>query len=353
MLKSALTTHRSIYSLFVFVFLFLLVSQATVLGQPVPVLTLDAGGGVRAEISDYSVVGYRFTGTEYVGTFCFTITNTTQRPPEYYLPVRINAVIPGTQFSGQMNSVGFIEVRDFNEALVFNVDMALWVYLPILIEGVGIYPNQSGSFCFNVSRPNPFSVDDLISGVGATFSDGLGDVISGHNNNFPQDSGVQNSAVVRSTELTTNRYCFSVENGGPARIKGIGFDFPEERGPFHLISADFSQRENFLNIPRRTPAGIFSTNQKRLRLPGDIDFEPTPRLDIFDELDFAILAPGPIRNGRPAFRSSEFSACIGGDFSDLSPLVEVFSLIRWEDSWGTADIVVGGGIKGTVATNPR
>ena len=325
---------------------------------PVPVLTLDAGNGITAEFSDYAVTNYEFVDGRYRGTFCFTLTNTSQRPrpalPNFLVGIGLLSdsttprfelsptyVPPGNFFNfwGQTTVNKDTPVDGLLLAGNFMSDM--------LLDGPtdGIAVGESLSVCMPLTSSSPFTLSDLVARFTVLFSDTVGACFT-----LKPFQGITTpSSQINVTNFGENEFEFSVANYSttiiPEIVTGFGFEVPGQ-SQFSLLSAPTPQpgSQNFL----------FSTSRRALRL--------NPR-DIRGKLDFGFLTgtsvyDGVTQFGIPILNQSRVFR-VGGNFAGLTTRdILTNALVRVPGGWETiADICPtrphAGTIRGTVATNPR
>lgn len=298
------------------------------------VLTIDAGNGIRAEISNYSLDGQQF---------CFTITNLSPIP---IIAIGLaNADIPGrTIFVSGFTHTGagnfFLGVSEFNGR---GVDVSVEAQGLSATLANGLAPGLSASFClFANYAEREFTIDELFSRFLILFSDGLP-----ANGFFLGAKGAEcgdEYARLTISDLNAGRVCFKVRSDSDAKaITGFGFDLPGERGPFALISVNPLVQPGSQNL-------VFSASPGRV--PG-----------IKQNVTFAMLtrekfAGGSAYDGVPSGSESS-SFCVAGNFSGLDP-IEIMhtAIIRlqgdvavWASVEGCSEH--GSALTGIVAGNPR
>lgn len=316
-----------------------------------PVLTLDAGNGVKAEFSNYTLSNYSEADGVYSGRFCFTLKNITQRPttpaPFYLTQVGFqSADNAGVEFYPNVNdySISGSFVGKVDSSPVFNIFFNYYSVILSKDRENGIPLNQTASFCLMLRSSNPFNLSGLISKFSVVFDDGLPAraVIVPQSNS----SRVEGAEIVIS-KFSDNEICFSVLNCALSNqvVTGVGFDLPGSRGLFSLVSISGGSRGRFR----------FTISPNRLRYIDNIGS---------GKLDFGILTGQLFAKGLPQFGlpksngSSQY--CVSGNFRGLK-LIDVLNsaVIRFENNWGVRNdlrppcFVYGGAIRGVVASNPR
>lgn len=296
-------------------------SQATVIpANQSSALTIDAGKGIKAEISNYSVDGQQFS---------FTLTNLSSRP-----------IIALGFISGDptINAIGFTQVGADGFALIsdpveFN---DIGVQPTIVTDGSGLAPRASASFCiFADYAAEGITINELFSRLLVLFSNSS---MSSYHSRGRNPIGFCQTLTV--SDLTPDRLCFDVTNNSPSEvITGIGFDLPDERGAFTLVSIDPMPQPGNQDL-------VFSASPGRV--PGTRQ-----------NLDFALLTGETIAGGNPrggvpgGSNSSTF--CVGGDFDGLTPFdVTAAAVFRTQHGLTTLACLQGDrGLTGIVAGNPR
>jgi uncharacterized protein YjbI with pentapeptide repeats len=312
------------------------------------VLTLDAGNGKTAQLSNYSLTNASFSNSLYQGTFCFTLTNTSQStfnsaPPDI-IAIGLQRDQSNYAFSDSSNQKFIV-----SDSLTVVTDDG-FDFSAILeardVDGIpsGIPISGSESFCVTVTSSSPITLDNLIRKFAIVFQTEflkrLGFCFTGQEN-----KASLSRASFYVTTLTASQFCFTLENLGNQIITGIGFDLPQERGPFTLLSVNPLPQANNQNF-------YFSTS------PGKV----TGYNRNTGSLDFGFLTGQNISGGIPKFGISPLGVssnfCVNGNFSGLTANdIASGTIIRFRSDWST-EFRLGdcfgstGGVKGVVASNP-
>lgn len=314
----------------------------------VPVLTLEAGTGITAEFSDYSLRDYGVTNGIYKASFCFTLKNTSKQSPTQ-LPIFLPSIglshdqhrpnfptLVNYSIVGRFNGIGVNHPGDPGK-------LFLYAYRSTDTcqpgnPNNGIPPGETASFCLVLENKIPLELDNLIDRFFVTFFDGIGSqaIIS--------DMELGNHAFIQGLSIQSmdaNQVCFSTYQCSPLpNFISIGFDLPKYRGPFILDSID-SNDFRFLTMPYSLRYLTENGGGRRL--------------------DFGIGTGQLFAKGRPR---TGFRACVNGNFSGLTPWDIINStVIRFDNEWGRTRafgicgpryvIMCSPGIRGTVSTNPR
>ena len=324
---------------------------------PVPVLTLDAGGGTLAEFSDYGLSNYGFVNGEYRGSFCFTVKNTSQRTspslPVYLVGMGLvaDSTVPRFLLSPAYVAPGnffALPQTDVNDSITVDAFIGAKNFLNNeLLDGPtdGLGTGETLSVCMPLASATPFTLTELISRFTVLFSDRIEACYV--LDTYPVSPSYSMVAV---TSFGENEFGFRVSNlstnivGEP--VTGFGFDLPR-RSDLSLLSIAPSPQPGSQNF-------WFSTARRDLKLnPPD-----TRR-----KLDFGLLTGPGIAEGLPTSgippQQSSSVFRIGGDFGGLTTRdILTTGLIAVSDGWlenttGCITDPTGSAVRGTVATNPR
>lgn len=235
-------------------------------GSDPPILTFDAGNGIKAELSNYSLTNYSEVNGVYSGKFCFTLKNTSQlsapQRPFFLTGVFIYGGFGGYRIINYSIDGSFVGGQFGNPivtGLAANGSQALG-FLYYDYQKNGIPQSGTASFCMSLEKNSPFTINDLTGGLSVTFSDG----IPAFYTFFEINSNNNRYARVTISALSDNQMCFSVASFNvrpiagelPPTITGAGFDLPGNRGSFELVSVNSENaNQNFR----------FSTSPSRLR----------------------------------------------------------------------------------------
>jgi hypothetical protein len=326
------------------------------------VLKLDAGGGVNATLSNYSLTNYSYSTGGYQGTFCFTVANTSKRP-DGSLPVFLVGVgLVGHSYSPRYRLLSHSIEGPFSELFdpqfpggnvgPTDFDILLtagdWARSSFkadstLLDGPtdGIPENNDATFCMFLDSATPFTVYDLVSSLGVVFDDFVQACYSPE----PNSTTVRPYALIRVQSFSNKQITFVVNNQPAQRntvnsaITGFGFAVPGKHRRYLLLTVP----QNF----------DFTQNPRRLRLPDEIST---------GNLDFGLLTGFDFDQGLPQLGILPFSLQafqIGGDFEALKTSdILTGAIVRFETSWATLDYgcpdnPTAGGLRGVVATNPQ
>ncbi|HEX3249203.1 MAG TPA: hypothetical protein VHS05_07230 [Pyrinomonadaceae bacterium] len=289
----------------------------------VPVITLSTVQGFSAEISDYFTDenGFTFTltnrsslaltviGADFGSRIPVSIVS--QSGPNF--PFHVDAFIPGSE--------------DF-ENKIAGVQMSF-----VLSSLGGVAPGQSTTITLGLGGDAEFLARHFFVSF------------------FPEMqlacSQIGDKILIQFTKLSPTEQCLVFLNLSDEVLTGIAFDYPEDRGPFELLST----------TPTPQPFGQHLRFSKVL--------EPIPGYSA--RSDFAILAGGRFAAGssqigiQPNETSSEF--CYSGNFAGLTSVtpatVEAFETATYVRVNKTTlkcmlqGPPVGGGQTGLLAGSPR
>ncbi len=385
MFKPVISINRKLYSVCVSTLLLMLVlgSLAPIMAKSrqTQVLTLDAGGGITAQLSDYSLTNYGFSNGKYQGTFCFTLTNTSQeiasQPAPYIVSIAFkNSLLEDDEFriinhSSTGSFVGFISSQLFFDG----ADQSIFVgsvegsnnltakgFSTETVEN-GIPIGGKASICMTLESEKPFTLNDLISRFIILFSD------SAYSGGFFAGNQKNNSKFGYETlaaSLTTNQFCFQADNNSSRFfITGIGFDLTPSQGPFTLSSVTPTPQFNKQNfVFSDSPGQVTGVNMiKKEQIT--LDFGVITGRDIAHGI--RELGVPPLNYYDDSIISASSTFCVNGNFSGLT--ISDFlnsAFIRLDNDWATRitkeselrklGCELGGpttkGLVGSLASNP-